>query len=166
MVEEGEWHRQTREKIMTFLQSKNLKFLHDHGEGGRPLRLFKTDDSGKVHLSDADILVFGDDVTIVHIVEVMGGNTTPKSMVGIAGATALCNAFVDSDGNRHSLRKPMLWIVLDSKKVRDKGPRKHDRMESILRELQRFDKPLVRLDNLAGVRICYDDTFEREYSAF
>jgi len=97
---------------------------------------------------------------------VMGGNVTPKSMVGIAGATTLCNAFIDSKRTRHELHKPMLWIILDPRRIRDKGPKKHDRMESILRELQRLDKPLVRLDNLAGVRICYDDTFEREYSAF
>jgi len=163
MAEEGEWHRRIREEIMAILRSNNLRFLHDHGEGGRPLRLFKTDNMERTHLSDADILIFDDTGGVVQIIEVMGGNVTPKYMVGIAGATTLCDAFIDSDNVRHELRKPTVWIVLDHKRIRDKGPKKHKRMEVILRELQRRDSPLVRLDNTAGIKICYDDTFEEEF---
>jgi len=163
MVEEGRWHRITRERIGEFFETLGLKYLHDHGEMGSPLALFIDEGGRKAHFSDADILVLDESSAVTQIIEIQDGGLTPKSILGIAGATALCNIFIDSEGRNHRFHSPILWIVLNSKRLEAEGSRKKDQMATVSRELANSRKPLVRLGELRGIRLSSDATFETDF---
>jgi hypothetical protein len=52
---------------------------------------------------------------------------------------------------------------LDPEKNRNKSPDKHARTNSILEEFNKHPDPLVRLDNIDRVHVCYTDDFERRF---
>jgi len=163
VAEEGRWHRITREGICEFLETVGLRYLHDHGETGAPLSLFVDQAGRKAHLSDADVLVLDESARVTHIIEIQDGGLSPKTVLGIAGATALCNTFVDVEGKNHEFRRPTLWIVLNSKRLEVEGSRKKDQMATIQTELADGRKPLVRLGTLGSIRLSSDTTFETDF---
>lgn len=164
MVEEGKWHAATRERITRFLDSIGVTYLHDHGKGGQKLRLFK-EGTKAWHYSEIDIIILDDDKRVVDMIEIMDGPTTPKTVIGIVGATTLCDVCIDRKGQPFRFNSPRLFVVLSSEELDKKGSVKSKQMEAINQALSDEHTSPVRLGQLRGVRICTDAEFEKVFGS-
>lgn len=159
MAEEGEWHKVTREKTMRVLDSDGVTYLHDHGKGGQKLRLFKKGTEGW-HYSEIDIVILEDEKRVVDMIEIMDGPTTPKTVIGIVGTTALCEVCIDAKGKRYPFKSPRLLIILNSKELEKEGSVKQEQMAAIQNALSDELTSPVRLGKLRSIHIRTDAGLE------
>jgi hypothetical protein len=149
---------------MKFLDSICVTYLHDHGEGGQKLRLFKEGTEGW-HYSEVDIIILDNDKRVADMIEIMDGPITPKSIGGIVGTTALCHVCVDAKGNVYRFYSPRLFVVLNSKELDREGSVKRMQMDAIQNALSDEQTSLVRLGQFKSIRVCTDAEFEKSFGS-
>jgi len=87
-MNEGEWHKKVRRKLIQKFEKEGYTVESSHGE--KSIRLYHGEPSDRTYLSEADLILFNDSF-IVKIVEIKYKDITPKNMVGIIKTTDLCD---------------------------------------------------------------------------
>ncbi len=161
MPTEGEEHRRIREQItgdvLRHLKDCGkesayiVKTAHQKGHGA--IALYAGKRANERGMSDADVVILGPDRKVACIVEVKDRDVTPKNVIGIIGATALCDRAVHKDEGERLFGDPALFIVVNSSVVDRPSPVKKNQLKFI------NDRFVKGTGTLKSVTICSESEF-------
>jgi hypothetical protein len=162
---EGERHKRIRKTVekdvRTYLQATGRKDSHRviaaHEKGAGTISLFRGYPSRKSKMSDADLIVVNDDDEVVCIIEVKDKDVRPKDLIGIIGATSMCNIASHKDTGEMPLRKAALYIVVNSEGLGNQQSMKRQQLEIINKEFAKGR------DSVNKAVICSESEFPRYF---
>ena len=126
---ENEWHKKTRKRIVKTLETQGHRVITSHP---KHINLFQGKIKRENCLSDADIVVFRDDI-IDKIIEVES-EPNPKKLIGIVIATHLCK-ILRTEGKNYPLENVRLEIRYREPVPKSKKELKLDIIEESLRKI-------------------------------
>jgi hypothetical protein len=151
---EGTEHKRIRERIIKFLKHNKYKCFSGHIDSDQDLGLFKDKKGADTHFSDADILILNNDDKIISIIEIKDEDIQPKQIIGIIGATSICNKFIDKNGNEFKFDHPSLYIVIRDELLNKPGSKKKQQMRLIKENLS------IQLGAISIYEICSENEIE------
>ena len=152
MAKEGKVHTDIRSRILDIIDERGYKYISGHT--GQNLRLFSDRKSDGTHFSDADILVLDKNNKIISIIEIKDKDVEPKKIIGIIGATSICNKFIDKSGGEYPFNNPSLYIVIKDETLNKKGSKKRPQMDLIEEKLS------IDLKAISKYKICSESEFK------
>ena len=166
MPAEGEEHRRIRKRVTGDVlrhlkdcgkqSAYKVKVAHQKGQGA--IALYAGRRANERGMSDADLVILGPDDKVSCIVEVKDKDVTPKNIIGLIGATALCDRAVHKDEGEHLFDNPALFIVINSSVVDKPSPVKKNQLRFI------NDSCAEGTGTLSSVTICSENEFAHHFS--
>ena len=153
MTREGKVHEGIRLRILKIIDERGYKCFSGHG-ANQDLSLFSDRKSNETHFSDADILILKGNDKIISIIEIKDKDVQPKEIIGIIGATSICNKFIDKSGGEYSFNNPSLYIVINDETLNKEGSTKRPQMDLIEEKLS------IDLKAISKYKICSESEFK------
>ena len=156
MPSEGKVHKDIRLRISDIIVERGYKCRSGHS--GQKLGLYSDRKSYETHFSDTDILVLDENNKIISIIEIKAGNDVrPKDIIGIIGATSICNKFIDKSGE-YQFNNPSLYIVIKDETLYKEGSKKRPQMDLIKEKLS------IDLKEISKYKICSESEFKEVFN--
>jgi hypothetical protein len=151
MPSEGNVHEEIRSRILDIIDEKGYK--HHTGHSGQKWGLFSDRESAETHFSNPNILVLDENNKIISIIEIQDNGVRPKDIIGIIGATSICNKYIDKSGE-YQFNNPSLYIVIKDETLYKEGSKKRQQMDLIKKKLS------IDLKEISKYKICSESEFK------
>ena len=155
MTREGKVHEEIRLRISDIIKERGYKYLSGHS--GQKWGLFSDRESDETHFSSPNILVLDENNKIISIIEIKDKGVRPKDIIGIIGATSICNKFIDKSGE-YQFNNPSLYIVIKDETLYKEGSKKRPQMDLIKEKLS------IDLKEISKYKICSESEFKEVFN--
>jgi hypothetical protein len=155
MPSEGKDHEEIRSRILNIIDERGYEYRSGHS--GQKWGLFSDRKSDETHFSNPNILVLDENNKIISIIEIKDEGVRPKDIIGIIGATSICNKFIDESGE-YPFNNPSLYIVIKDETLNKVDSKKRPQMDLIEEKLS------IDLKAISKYKICSEREFKEVFN--